>query len=153
MLTFPVRTMHSTGAVKHGTDSSSNRQRGAASMGNGRQRIAVSLTPLIKGESLAQRGKKYNWDWILFNKNASQKKKECERSLQRLGSRFPRFSAFGASQQGEESVGCSWGGNGRKISCLVIVTITLNITLLSSTKKTLANLMILLMDKILHHQS
>lgn len=26
---FPVRTMHSTGAVKHGTDSSSNRQRGA----------------------------------------------------------------------------------------------------------------------------
>ena len=39
-------------------------------------------------------------------------------------------------------------GNGRKISCLAFVTITLNI---SSTKKTLANLMILL-DKILHHQ-
>ena len=62
---FPVRTMHSTGAVKHGTDSSSNRQRGVASGENGRQRIAVAETrflhsgptPLIMGESLAQKGK------------------------------------------------------------------------------------------------
>ena len=55
---------------------------------NGRQRIAVAETrflhsgptPLIMGESLAQKGKKYSWDWILFNKNASQKSSVREAS-------------------------------------------------------------------------